>query len=206
MQPLRHRRMQQWMVLRLCQRASYQLSRPLLGRLRSTRQRFSCSARGSTGEQYHGRQHPDRDAGGDRARPSPLGVSASPDHRGSGRLHGREQRAHSDGPGRSRAHTELDLARPRQRHRGADDLARRPRHAARAHAGGGVLRRIRRAAQTFGRGADPSVTKYGAGGLRPAWEPAPDTRYSPLWHYPWSETRAALERLATEHEGSRSTA
>ena len=56
--------------------------------------------------------------------------------------------------------------------------------------------------QAFAKGADPSVTKYGAGGLRPAWDPAPDTRYSPLWHYPWSETRAALERLATEHEGS----
>jgi hypothetical protein len=56
--------------------------------------------------------------------------------------------------------------------------------------------------QTFARGADPSVTKYGAGGLRPAWEPAPGARYSPLWHYPWSETRAALERLAIEHEGS----
>ena len=56
--------------------------------------------------------------------------------------------------------------------------------------------------QAFGKGADPSVTKYGAGGLRPAWDQPPDTRYSPLWHYPWSETRAALERLATEHEGS----
>ena len=56
--------------------------------------------------------------------------------------------------------------------------------------------------QAFVRGADPSVTKCGAGGLRPAWEPAPGTRYSPLWHYPWSETRAALEQLATEHEDS----
>ncbi len=31
-----------------------------------------------------------------------------------------------------------------------------------------------------------SVTKYG----------------SPLWHYPWSQARAALERMATEHAGS----
>ena len=56
--------------------------------------------------------------------------------------------------------------------------------------------------QSFGKGADPSVTKYGAGGLRPAWEPAPGARYSPMWHYPWSEARAALERLTTEHSGS----
>jgi gentisate 1,2-dioxygenase len=56
--------------------------------------------------------------------------------------------------------------------------------------------------QSFGKGADPSVTKYGAGGLRPAWEPPSGARYSPLWHYPWSEARAALERLATEQGGS----
>ncbi len=56
--------------------------------------------------------------------------------------------------------------------------------------------------QAFAPGADPSMTKYGAGGLRPAWEPTPGARYSPLWHYPWSQARAALEQLATEHRGS----
>jgi gentisate 1,2-dioxygenase len=57
-------------------------------------------------------------------------------------------------------------------------------------------------AQPVGEGTDPSVAKYGAGGLRPAWEPTPTARYSPLWHYPLSQARAALERLAAEASGS----
>lgn len=56
--------------------------------------------------------------------------------------------------------------------------------------------------QPVGEGADPSVAKYGAGGLRPAWEPAPAARYSPLWHYPLSQARVALERLVVEGAGS----
>jgi len=56
--------------------------------------------------------------------------------------------------------------------------------------------------QTVGEGVDPSFAKYGGGGLRPAWEAAPSARYSPLWHYPMSQARAALERLAAEHSGS----
>src|SRR5262249_13143679 len=34
--------------------------------------------------------------------------------------------------------------------------------------------------------ANTSVAKCGDGGLRPAWEPAPEARYSPLWHYPYA--------------------
>jgi gentisate 1,2-dioxygenase len=56
--------------------------------------------------------------------------------------------------------------------------------------------------QTVGEGVDPSFAKYGDGGLRPAWEAPPSARYSPLWHYPMSQARAALERLASEHSGS----
>jgi gentisate 1,2-dioxygenase len=56
--------------------------------------------------------------------------------------------------------------------------------------------------QTIGEGANSSFAKYGDGGLRPAWEAAPATRYSPLWHYPMSQARAALERLAAERSGS----
>jgi len=56
--------------------------------------------------------------------------------------------------------------------------------------------------QTAGEGVDPSFAKYGDGGLRPAWEAAPSARYSPLWHYPMSQARAALERLAAANEGS----
>lgn len=52
--------------------------------------------------------------------------------------------------------------------------------------------------QPLGAGTDPSFTKYGAGGLRPAWEPAPTAPYSPLWHYPYAQARQALERLAAE--------
>lgn len=46
-----------------------------------------------------------------------------------------------------------------------------------------------------------SQMKYGAGSLRPAGAP-PSARYSPLMHYPWPETRAALERLASMTESS----
>jgi gentisate 1,2-dioxygenase len=57
-------------------------------------------------------------------------------------------------------------------------------------------------AQSVGARTDPSLAKYGAEGLRPVWEPAPATRYSPLWHYPLSQARAALERLVAEGVGS----
>jgi gentisate 1,2-dioxygenase len=48
---------------------------------------------------------------------------------------------------------------------------------------------------------DLSHTKYGSGSLRPAWEAAA-SRHSPLWHYPWTQTRAALDRLAETESGS----
>ena len=57
-------------------------------------------------------------------------------------------------------------------------------------------------AQSVGVGADPSFARYGAGGLRPAWELAPTAPYSPLWHYPYTQTREALERLAAEGSSS----
>jgi len=57
-------------------------------------------------------------------------------------------------------------------------------------------------AQSVGVGADPSFARYGAGGLRPAWESAPTAPYSPLWHYPYTQTREALERLAAEGSSS----
>jgi len=56
--------------------------------------------------------------------------------------------------------------------------------------------------QRVGPGADPSVAKYGSGGLKPAWGVDPATTYSPMWHYPMSQARAALERLAAETDGS----
>ena len=46
-----------------------------------------------------------------------------------------------------------------------------------------------------------SQTKYGAGALRPAWEAYPE-RSSPLMHYPWAETRQAVQRLADNAQGS----
>jgi gentisate 1,2-dioxygenase len=48
---------------------------------------------------------------------------------------------------------------------------------------------------------DVSVAKYGAGAFRPAWETT-DTTNSPLWHYPWVQTKAALDRLAAVESGS----
>jgi len=50
-----------------------------------------------------------------------------------------------------------------------------------------------------------SHVKYGRGALRAAGD-APDARHSPLMHYAWSETKAALDSLAevdtgTPHDG-----
>ncbi|HLF79044.1 MAG TPA: cupin domain-containing protein [Dehalococcoidia bacterium] len=55
--------------------------------------------------------------------------------------------------------------------------------------------------QKFGEEADLSLAKYGAGSLRPAWE-SPSTLNSPLRHYPWTQTKAALDRLASTDAGS----
>ena len=49
---------------------------------------------------------------------------------------------------------------------------------------------------------NPASAKYSAGGLRPAWEPTPTAAYSPLWHYPLSQARTTLERLAAQETGS----
>ena len=68
-------------------------------------------------------------------------VGAALHHRGPRRLHRGRRRAHDDGAGRLRHHAELDLARPRQRHRPADGLARRAGHSDRA----AVRRQLRRA-------------------------------------------------------------
>ena len=56
--------------------------------------------------------------------------------------------------------------------------------------------------QPLGEGADPTVAKYGTGGLVPARETAAADRHSPLWHYPFTQAKAALDRLAQEHQGS----
>jgi gentisate 1,2-dioxygenase len=48
---------------------------------------------------------------------------------------------------------------------------------------------------------DVSLSKYGNGALRPAWE-SPGDENSPLWHYPWSQIRPALGRLAEVESGS----
>jgi gentisate 1,2-dioxygenase len=56
--------------------------------------------------------------------------------------------------------------------------------------------------QSVAAAADPSFAKYGTGGLRPAWEPTPTAPYSPLWHYPYTQARQALERLAAEGTAS----
>ena len=43
---------------------------------------------------------------------------------------------------------------------------------------------------------DVSHVKWGSGSLRPAWDVAQED-HSPLWHYPWTQTKAALDRLAS---------
>ena len=47
-----------------------------------------------------------------------------------------------------------------------------------------------------------SLAKYGSVALQPAWEEHGPPGTSPLMYYPWSRTRAALERLATGEGGS----
>ncbi|HZM45022.1 MAG TPA: cupin domain-containing protein, partial [Burkholderiales bacterium] len=66
----------------------------------------------------------------------------------------------------------------------------------------GFYEQYERETQAFDERAQPSIAKYGSGGLRPAWEAAPATRYSPLWHYPIAEARAALQHLAADGAGS----
>src|SRR5688572_18374856 len=56
--------------------------------------------------------------------------------------------------------------------------------------------------QPVGEGIDLSTAKYGAGGLRPAWEPTLEAPFSPLWRYPMSQVCDTLERLAAESNGS----
>lgn len=46
-----------------------------------------------------------------------------------------------------------------------------------------------------------SLALHGSGGLQPAWE-RPAARHSPLLHYPWPQTKAALDRLAGATSGS----
>jgi gentisate 1,2-dioxygenase len=48
---------------------------------------------------------------------------------------------------------------------------------------------------------DVSFTKYGSGAFRPAWE-STTAGHSPLWHYPWTQTKMALDRLAAMESGS----
>src|SRR5438552_11987513 len=48
---------------------------------------------------------------------------------------------------------------------------------------------------------DLSFAKYGAGALLPAWE-TPKNHASPLNHYPWTQAKAALDRLLTADAGS----
>ena len=55
--------------------------------------------------------------------------------------------------------------------------------------------------QPVGAGIDPSSAKYGAGAAAGVGTGAGRT-YSPLWHYPLSQARVALERLAAEETGS----
>jgi len=46
-----------------------------------------------------------------------------------------------------------------------------------------------------------SQTRYGAGALRPVGDPPPE-RHSPLMHFAWADTKAALDRFAEMDTGS----
>jgi gentisate 1,2-dioxygenase len=55
--------------------------------------------------------------------------------------------------------------------------------------------------QTAREDVDSSFLKYGAASVRPAWE-APAGEYSPQMHYPWSQIRDTLDKLAESETGS----
>jgi gentisate 1,2-dioxygenase len=48
---------------------------------------------------------------------------------------------------------------------------------------------------------DSSLLKYGGGSLRPTWE-TPEPDYSPQMHYPWTQTKATLDKLGETESGS----
>ena len=52
---------------------------------------------------------------------------------------------------------------------------------------------------------DSSLTRYGAGTLRPSWETS-GAAHSPLMHYPWKQTWETLQRLAPRSTAAPSTA
>ena len=57
--------------------------------------------------------------------------------------------------------------------------------------------------QALAQARGSSQVKYGAGALRPlGFEQAERPRYSPLMHYPWTETKQAVSRLAELSQGS----
>ena len=87
----------------------------------------------------------------DRARAPAFAGGAALHHRGRGRLHRGQRRAHLHEARRLHRHAGLDLARPRQGNRRGDDLARRPRRAAGQSSRRDLLRRLR------GRGRLPAV-------------------------------------------------
>ena len=122
-------------------------------------------------------------------------------YRGRGRLHDRQRRRHSDVAGRSGAHAQLGLARPRQRHRCADDLAGRPGYPAGPPPRGGFYWRVLGMRPSRRRGSlGPSrSTAMGGCGRRGSGYLA---RYSPLIYFAMAETRAALERMVAVHSGS----
>ena len=129
-------------------------------------------------QQHARRQHPDRDAGRDCPGPSPFRGGASPDHRGPGRLHGRQRRARSDVPGRSRPHPQLvwhdhanDTDAPMIWLDGLDTPLVRMLEA-------GFYEEYHQERQDIGAAVNASQ-----------------------WHYPMSEMRAALQRLAAADTG-----
>jgi gentisate 1,2-dioxygenase len=56
--------------------------------------------------------------------------------------------------------------------------------------------------QPFKEDLDYSQGRYGAAGLKPVWLDEPFAGHSPLMHYPWTQTKAALDRMAQTESGS----
>ena len=116
-----------------------------------------------------------------------------------GRLYLGRRRAHRDGAGRFRHHAVDDLARSFQRNLRADVLARRPRYS-----DGAVLRcllRGRPPRKTSRRSPDPagdSFARYGHN-LLPVDEKR-KSKTSPIFNYPYSYTREALEQAKLRNE------
>jgi len=110
------------------------------------------------------------------------------------KLHRGRGRAHHDGARRFCDHAVHDLARPWQRRRRADDLARRPGHAHRQPAVRELSRWLSGKVHPLDRPEGAAMAEAGHN-LLPV-DQVYGSQTSPIFNYPYRSTREALDQLA----------